>query len=65
VPEAYLRQLAGADTDGRPLEQPAATGTRFYDGTAFSFANTTGATQDSQTFLYPLDNTPAMDFTLP
>ena len=40
-------------------------GARFYDGTAFSFANTTGATQDTQSFLYPLDNTPAMDFTLP
>jgi len=65
VPKTYLRQLTGADADGRPLEQPAATGTRFYDGTAFSFANTTGATQDSQAFLYPLDNTPAMDFTLP
>jgi hypothetical protein len=65
VPHSYLRMLAGSDADGRPLEQPAAGGARFYDGTAFSFANTTGATQDSQSFLYTLDNTPAMDFVLP
>ena len=56
---------AGPTRDGRPLEQPAAKGARFYDGTAFSFANTTGATQDTQSFLYTLDNTPAMDFLLP
>jgi hypothetical protein len=65
VPRSYLRQLSGADADGRPLEQPAATGARFYDGTAFSFANNAGATQDSQSFLTTLDSTPALDFLLP
>jgi hypothetical protein len=65
VPASVLRQLSGADANGRPLEQPAAKGARFYDGTAFSFANTTGATQDTQSFLYTLDSTPAMDFMLP
>src|SRR3954468_10600136 len=65
IPRAYLRQLSAADTDGRPLESPAVTGARFYDGTAFSFANNAGATQQSQSFLYTLDNTPAMDFRLP
>jgi hypothetical protein len=65
VPRTYLRQLSGADADGRPLEQPAATGARFYDGAAFSFANNVSPTQDSQSFLYTLDNTPAMDFLLP
>jgi hypothetical protein len=65
VPATVLRQLSGADANGRPLEQPAAKGSRFYDGTAFSFANTTGATQDTQSFLYTLDSTPAMDFLLP
>jgi hypothetical protein len=65
VPLSYLRQLSGADTDGRPLEQPAAKGARFYDGTAFSFANNTGVTQDSQSFLYTLDSTPAFDFLMP
>jgi hypothetical protein len=64
IPKSYLRQLSGADASGRPLEAPAAAGARFYDGTAFSFANTTGATQDTQSFLYTLDNTPAMDFLL-
>jgi len=65
VPATVLRQLSGADANGRPLEQPAAKGSRLYDGTAFSFANTTGATQDTQSFLYTLDSTPAMDFLLP
>jgi hypothetical protein len=65
VPRSYLRQLSGADANGRPLQQPAAAGARFYDGTAFSFANNAGATQDNQSFLYTLDNTPAMDFLLP
>jgi hypothetical protein len=65
VPLSYLRQLSGADADGRPLEQPAAAGARFYDGTAFSLANNAGPTQDNQSFLYTLDNTPAMDFLLP
>ncbi|HMC71967.1 MAG TPA: hypothetical protein VKJ07_22615, partial [Mycobacteriales bacterium] len=65
VPRSDLRQLAGADADGRPLEQPAAKGTRFYDGTAFSLANTTSPIQSQQTFLYTLDSTPAMDFVLP
>jgi hypothetical protein len=65
VPASYLRQLGSPDAYGRPLEQPATRGARFYDGTAFSFANNAGATQDNQTFLYTLDNTPAMDFLLP
>jgi hypothetical protein len=65
VPASYLRQLTGADAYGRPLEQAAAKGSRLYDGTAFSFANNAGPTQDSQTFLYTLDNTPAMDFLVP
>jgi hypothetical protein len=65
VPRSYLRQLSGADSSGRPLEQPAANGARFYDGTAFSFSNTTSPTQEQQTFLYTLDSTPAMDYLLP
>jgi len=65
IPRSYLRQLSGTDADGRPLESAAGAGARFYDGTAFSFANNAGATQQSQSFLYTLDNTPALDFLLP
>jgi hypothetical protein len=65
VPKTALRQLSGADAAGRPLESPAAGGARFYDGTAFSLANTTSPTQAQQSFLATLDNTPAMDFLLP
>ena len=65
VPRAVLRQLSGTDSAGRPVEQPAAAGARFYDGTAFSLGNTTSPMQAQQTFLYPLDNSPALDFLLP
>jgi hypothetical protein len=65
VPKSYLRALGNADADGRPTEAAAGAGARFYDGTAFSLGNTTSPTQTQQTFLYPLDSTPAMDFTLP
>ena len=43
IPKTMLRQLSGTDADGRPLEAPAASGARFYDGTAFTFANNAGA----------------------
>jgi hypothetical protein len=65
VPRTLLRQLSGADAAGRPLEAPASAGARFYDGTAFSLGNTVSASQSVQSFLYPLDGTPAMDFVLP
>jgi hypothetical protein len=65
IPKALLRQLSGTDGSGRPVQRPATVGARFYDGTAFSVANNISPTQAHQTFLYPLDNTAAMDFRLP
>ena len=45
---------------------PATAGARFYDGTAFSIGeHRVARCRTSQSFLYPLDNTPAMDFLLP
>jgi hypothetical protein len=44
---------------------PATAVSRFYDATAFSLADNVSPTQDVQSFLYPLDNAPAMDFVLP
>ncbi len=66
VPRSLLRALSGTDANGRPLETTtlAAGVSRFYDGTAFSFGNA-NANPSVQSFLYPLDNTPAMDFLLP
>ena len=65
VPRAYLRGLAGPTGPGqRPVEVKAVPGTRFYDGTAFSLGNPSPAA-DTQSFLYPIDNPPAMDFELP
>ena len=66
VGRELLSGLAG-DTGPkqRPQEVPATSGTRFYDATAFSLGNPYSPTQEAQSFLYPLDNTPAMDFLLP
>ena len=65
VPRFLLRALSGGTGPGqRPSEAPAIVGSRFYDGTAFSLGNAS-ATPAVHTFLYPLDNTPSMDFLLP
>jgi hypothetical protein len=64
VPRSLLRALSGSTGPGeRPSEVGATVGSRFYDGTAFSLGN---ASPDPavHTFLYPLDNTPSMDFLL-
>ena len=64
VPRHLLRALSGPTGHGqRPVEVPATVGSRLYDGTAFSLANA-GPEPSIHTFLYPLDNTPSMDFEL-
>jgi hypothetical protein len=66
IPRFLLRALSGpTGADQRPLEVPATAGSRFYDGTAFSLGNTVSPDQIVQSFLYPFDNTPSMDFVLP
>jgi hypothetical protein len=66
LPLGVLHALSGPTGDKQvPSEVAATVGSRLYDGTAFSFANTVSATQDVQSFLYTLDSTPAMDFLVP
>ena len=66
VPRFLLRALSGpTGHQQRPTEARRRSGSRFYDGTAFSLGNTLSPVQTLQTFLYPLDNTPAMDFVIP
>jgi hypothetical protein len=64
-----LVALAGGQGPGQRPHQVAATpGARFYDASAFTFGDsqdTNGVVGTVQTYLYPLDNTPAMDFQLP
>lgn len=64
-----LVALSGGQGAGqRPHEVQATSGSRFYDASAFSFGDsmdTNGVVNETQTYLYPLDNTPAMDFLLP
>jgi hypothetical protein len=64
-----LVALAGGQGPGqRPHLVQATSGARFYDASAFTFGDTqdtNGVVHETQTYLYPLDNTPAMDFTMP
>jgi hypothetical protein len=65
VPASVLHPLNGVDAFGRPTQGAAATGSRFYDGTAFSFANSEPVPAPTMSWMEQLDNTPAMDFLLP
>jgi len=65
VPLSVLRALGPNDAYGRPTQVAATAGSRFYDGTAFSFANPEPAPSSAMTWMEQLDNTPAMDFLLP
>jgi hypothetical protein len=66
VPRFLLRALSGPTGHlQRPTEVPATVGSRFYDATAWSLGNPVSPLQDVQSFLYPLDNAPSMDFLLP
>ncbi|MEJ7893764.1 MAG: hypothetical protein WKF94_14115 [Solirubrobacteraceae bacterium] len=65
VPRAQLLALNGSQGAGEhPTEGPAVEGSRFYDGTAFSFGNVLSPNQSQQGFMLRFDNTPAMDFLL-
>ena len=65
VPRSYLKGLSGPTGPGqRPAAGKAAPGTRFYDATAFTLGNVS-PNPTTQSFLYPIDNPPAMDFLLP
>jgi hypothetical protein len=66
---ALLVALAGGQGPGqRPHQVQATSGARFYDASAFTFGDsqdTDGVVGETQTYLYPMDNTPAMDFRMP
>jgi hypothetical protein len=58
----------GQGPNQRPHLVQAVSGSRFYDASAFTFGDiedTNGVVDETQTYLYPLDNTPAMDFRMP
>jgi hypothetical protein len=66
VPGSKLKALSGPEGPGqRPKEVPAKPGDRLYDGTAFSLADVSPSGGADQSFLYPLDNAPSMDFLIP
>ena len=64
VPKSVLHPLTGGnDEHGRPKQGSASVGSRFYDGTAFSFQNDSPV-PSTQSWMTQLDNTPAFDFLL-
>jgi hypothetical protein len=66
VPGSKLKALSGPQGPGqRPKEVAAKPGDRLYDGTAFSLADVSPGGGADQSFLYPLDNAPSMDFLIP
>jgi hypothetical protein len=66
VPGAKLKTLTGSEGPGqRPKQVRALPGDRLFDGTAFSLADVSPTGGADQSFLYPLDNTPSMDFRIP
>jgi len=66
---ALLLALSGGQgPNQRPHQVLATSGSRFYDASAFTFGDTqdtNGVVGETQSYLYPLDNTPAMDFRMP
>jgi hypothetical protein len=66
VPASKLKALSGSQgPNQRPAEVAAKPGDREYDGTAFTLADDSATGGTDQSFLYPLDNAPAMDFPVP
>lgn len=63
VPKRLLKALGPPDASGRPSEVPATAGALLTDAVAYSLVNVP-ADPSVQSYLYPLDNAPAMDFRL-
>jgi hypothetical protein len=66
VPLARLRTLSGGEgPNQRPAQVQSTAGSREFDGTAFTLSDDSPTGGTDQSFLYPLDNTPSMDFLVP
>jgi LPXTG-motif cell wall-anchored protein len=66
APLELLQALKGGIGPGeRPAQVPATKGSRLYDAAAFVQAASLSPEDQLQGFLYPLDNSPAMDFLIP
>lgn len=63
VPRSLLKTLGPVDSNGRPSEVPATLGSVFTSAVAYSLVNIAPDAR-VQSYLYPVDNAPAMDFQL-
>jgi len=65
VPASYLKGLGNGLKHHKPYPGlvPATKGTRFYDGTAFTFVNDSPI-PETQSWMQQVDNAPAFDFKL-
>ena len=61
VPRSLLRTLGKPDAANRPTEVPAVTGSVLTGAVAYSLVNIAPDAR-VQSYLYPVDNAPAMDF---
>jgi hypothetical protein len=66
VPASKLKTLKGGQGPGqRPAQVAAQPGDRLFDGTAFSLGDASPTGGADQSYMYPMDNAPAMDFLVP
>jgi len=63
VPRKLLKALGPPDASGRPSEVAAGDGAVFTSGVAYSLINIAPDAR-AQSYFYPIDNAPAMDFQL-
>ena len=63
VPRNLIKALGTPDDNGRPTEVAATTGSLLTDAVAYAMVNI-AIDPRIQSYLYPLDNAPAMDFRL-
>jgi hypothetical protein len=63
IPRKLLKTMSGSTGAGKtPGLVGAKSGSRMYDATVFSTSNSFTAVQKDQSYLYPVDQTAAMDF---
>ena len=63
IPKKLLKALGPLDANGRPTEVAATNGSVLHDVVAYSLVNVP-VEASAQSYLYPLDNAPAMDYRI-
>jgi hypothetical protein len=65
IPRSYLQWLTGSTGRNQvPSIKGAKSGSKFYDATVWTMGNMFTAVQARQSYLYPVDASPSMDFVV-